>query len=275
MRIQPLNVNAAHEPLPMTGLDERFGGVACLLGPEALARLGRAHVCVVGLGGVGSWAVEALARSGVGRMTLVDFDVVSVGNINRQIHALEPTLGQPKAQVLADRVRLIHPHIEIEIVPARFSEETAARILETPYDCLLDAIDGAANKSRLIAGCCARHIPIVTSGGAGGRRDPTRVRIDDLAFSSHDRLLAQVRAILRQDYAFPRGHAPFGLPCVHSTEPPRSAHTPEPASAPQPGAGAPPGDCDPAHPMFGTAVFVTGTFGFALASLAVKRIVGH
>ncbi|HOY56542.1 MAG TPA: tRNA threonylcarbamoyladenosine dehydratase [Verrucomicrobiota bacterium] len=259
----------------MTGLDERFGGVACLLGPEALARLGRAHVCVVGLGGVGSWAVEALARSGVGRMTLVDFDVVSVGNINRQIHALEPTLGQPKAQVLADRVRLIHPHLQIEIVPARFSEETAARILETPYDCLLDAIDGAANKSRLIAGCCARHIPIVTSGGAGGRRDPTRVRIDDLAFSSHDRLLAQVRAILRQDYAFPRGHAPFGLPCVHSTEPPRSAHTPEPASAPQPGAGAPPGDCDPAHPMFGTAVFVTGTFGFALASLAVKRIVGH
>ncbi|NMD22078.1 MAG: tRNA threonylcarbamoyladenosine dehydratase [Verrucomicrobia bacterium] len=244
-------------PLPVTGLDERFDGIARLLGRDALARLGRAHVCVVGLGGVGSWAVEALARSGVGRMTLVDFDVVSVGNINRQIHALEPTLDQPKAQVLADRVRLIHPRLRLEMIPARFGEETAARILETPYDCLLDAIDGAANKSRLIAGCRARHIPIVTSGGAGGRRDPTRVRIDDLAFSSHDRLLAQVRAILRQDYAFPRGHAPFGVPCVHSTERPVPAQTP-----------------DPARPIFGTAVFVTGTFGFALASLAVKRILG-
>ncbi len=259
----------------MTGFDQRFDGVARLLGREALARLGRAHVCVVGLGGVGSWAAEALARSGVGRMTLVDFDVVSVSNINRQIHALEQTVGQPKAQVLADRVRLIHPHLDIEIVPARFSEETAARILETPYDCLLDAIDGAANKSRLIAGCCQKKIPVVTSGGAGGRRDPTRVRIDDLAFSSHDRLLAQVRAILRQDYAFHRGHAPFGVPCVHSTERPVPAQTPDPAFAPQAGAGSASGDCDPAHPIFGTAVFVTGTFGFALASLAVKRIVGY
>jgi len=256
----------------MTDQEQRFDGLAQLLGGDASARLRRAHACVVGLGGVGSWAAEALARSGVGRITLVDPDVVCVTNTNRQAHALDPTVGQLKVEAMAARVRMINPDLRVDPIPARFEAETAARILATSYDCLVDAIDDAANKCRLIAGCRQRQIPIVISGGAGGRVDPTRVRVDDLAFTSHDRLLAQVRASLRADYGFPRGQTAFGVPCVHSTEPPGLA--PESSldgsaqNRAQPLPGAPRGG----YSNLGTAVFVTGVFGFTLAALAVRRI---
>lgn len=252
--------------------DQRFARLVRLIGADALARLGRAHLCVVGIGGVGSWAAEALARSGIGRLTLVDFDAVCATNINRQLHALDSTLGQPKAEVMAGRLRLINPEAHIEALPVRFTAETATEILSTPYACVLDAIDNTTNKCRLIAGCRERRIPIVTSGGAGGRTDPTRVRVDDLAFTSHDRLLAQVRALLRQDYGFPRGRDPFGVPCVHSTEAPVPPQVSESTDRSTQDTDVTPDALFDSGPGLGTAAFVTGTFGFVLASVATNRV---
>jgi len=256
----------------MTDADQRFSRIARLLGRQVLARLGRAHVCIVGTGGVGSWAAEALARSGLGRLTLVDFDAVSVSNINRQVQALDTTLGQPKVEALAARIRLINPEARVDALPLRFNDETTCEVLSPPYACVVDAIDNTSNKCRLIAGCRERRLSIVTSGGAGGRLDPTQVRTDDLAFTSHDRLLAQVRAQLRRDYGFPRRPEAFGVPCVYSTETPlhAPAATPDRAREEQPGSTAT--GLDHGDHGLGTAPFVTGTFGFTLASLAVKCI---
>jgi tRNA A37 threonylcarbamoyladenosine dehydratase len=218
--------------------------------------------------------VEALARSGVGRLTLVDFDAVCITNINRQVHALDTTLGQAKVEVMAARIRLINPDAQVHLLPLRFSAETATEILSTAYTCVVDAIDNASNKCRLIAGCRERRIPMITSGGTGGRTDPTRVRVDDLAFTSHDRLLAQVRALLRQEYGFPRGQGAFGVPCVHSTELPTPEQADRPGERRAQVVDSAPGTRFNHDPGLGTASFVTGTFGFVLASLAVRQAHG-
>lgn len=259
----------------MTEESPRFGGMARLFGPAALATLQRAHVCVVGIGGVGSWTVEALARSGIGQFTLVDLDDICVTNINRQLHALNDTVGQPKVDVMAARIRQINPDAIVHPVPRFFEAATATELLAPPYDCVIDAIDHAANKCRLIASCRAAGRPLVSSGGAGGRSDPTRLRTADLALTSHDRLLAQVRAALRQEHGFPRDGREFGVPCVFSTETPMLPQSDgEVAPACAPGVTRPRGGlgCDAG---WGTASFVTGTFGFVLARLAVHEILAR
>lgn len=259
----------------MIEANPRFGGIARLFGAGALASLQQAHVCVVGIGGVGSWTVEALARSGVGRLTLVDLDDVCVTNINRQLHALDGTVGQPKAEVMAARVRQINPDAIVQPVLRFLDATTAAELLAPDYDCVVDAIDNAPNKCRLIAGARAAGRRVVSSGGAGGRSDPTRIRTADLAATSHDRLLAQVRTTLRQEHGFPRDGTPFHVPCVFSTEAPMVPHGGgEVAAACAPGATRPRGGlgCDAG---WGTASYVTGTFGFMLASLAVQEILAN
>jgi tRNA threonylcarbamoyladenosine dehydratase len=251
------------------GYTARFGGVGRLFGQPAHKRLGRAHVCVVGVGGVGSWAVEALARSGIGALTLVDLDEVCISNVNRQLHALVGRYGQPKVEVMQERILAINPECVVHPLRAFFTAANAAQILETPFDYLVDAIDSPSAKCRLIAACRDRSIPIVTVGGAGGRRDPTAVRTADLAFSSHDALLQEVRRGLRREHGFPRGQRPFGVGCVFSTEAPVFPTGDGSVCRERPPEADLRLDC---RSGFGTAAFVTGTFGFAAAGLVVRQL---
>jgi tRNA A37 threonylcarbamoyladenosine dehydratase len=238
----------------------RFGGLARLYGTDGWQRLLRARVCVVGLGGVGSWAAEALARSAIGHLALVDLDDVCVSNVNRQLQALDGAFGRPKVDVMGERIKAIHPACQVRAIAAFFTETTAEEILETRFDFVLDAIDQAANKSLLIARCRQKEIPIISVGGAGGRRNPAAIEVADLARTSHDALLRKVRQILREDHGFARDpKTPFGVPCVFSTEP---------AAAPSEGCAGRV-TCDNGY---GTAGFVTGTFGLMAASWVVSKI---
>lgn len=253
----------------MNDSESRFGGIARLFGREGFARLQRASVCVVGIGGVGSWAAEALARSGVGAITLVDLDEVCVTNVNRQIHALDSTVGRSKAEVMAERVGGIAPECRVRTELQFFTDASAAEILREPFNAVIDAIDTVANKCRLIAECRARGIPVVVCGGAGGRQDPSQLRVADLARSTHDRLLQKVREQLRRGHGFPRGDELFGVECIYSPEAPVFPQTDGSVCA-QPEAGVELRlNCDLGY---GTASFVTGAFGFLAASLAVRRI---
>jgi tRNA A37 threonylcarbamoyladenosine dehydratase len=249
----------------------RFGGVARLYGQAGLERLRAAHICVVGVGGVGSWAVEALARSGVGAVTLIDLDDVCVTNVNRQLPALDGQIGRPKIDVLAERVRLIQPECRVEPVADFFSAANAADLLAPRYDFVVDAIDRMTSKCVLIAGCRERQLPILTVGGAGGKRDGTAVRVTDLARSEQDELLRQVRRKLRRDFGFPRDvFQEFGVPCVYSPEKPVFPWSNGTcATEPEPGGESLTLDCASG---FGTAAFVTGAFGFAAAGEVVRRI---
>lgn len=252
----------------MTNYEARFGGIQRLFGTAGQERLRRAHVCVIGIGGVGSWAVEALARTGVGQLTLVDLDDVCISNVNRQLHAVTGEFGKPKVEVIATRVALINPDARVHAEQKFFAPATAAEILAAKFDVVLDAIDDTAMKALLIARCCEQKIPIVTTGGAGGRRDPTALQLADLAHTTHDGLLANVRKVLRSEYHFPRDpKAKFGVPCVFSPEPqvfPASDGSVCPT--PEPGAKLRL-DCKSGY---GTATFVTGAFGFAAAAAAVN-----
>lgn len=249
----------------MDAFRERFGGVARVLGEPALDRLRAAHVAVIGLGGVGSWAVEALARSGVGELTLVDLDDVCVTNLNRQLPALTSTLGQPKVAVLAARVRDIHPEIRVHPRAEFFTADTAAALLAPQFDVVLDAIDSPSLKALLIARCRERGVRVVTSGGAGGRRDPTQIRVADLARTARDPLLAEVRRRLRSEHGFPRGGEAFGVDAVFSTELLRVPAAEGCATAAEGPA------CER---RFGALCFVTGAFGFAAAAQVVARLSG-
>lgn len=249
---------------------QRFGGLARLYGAEALPRLHAAHVAVVGVGGVGSWVVEALARSGIGAMTLIDLDDVCVTNTNRQSHALADTVGRPKVAVLADRVLAINPGCRVTAVMDFLTEKNAETLLGGGFTWVVDAIDGLTNKTQLIATCVARGQPLLTVGGAGGRRDATRLRCADLGEAQGDELLRLVRKKLRRDHGFAHGEGNrYGVPCIYSNEKPvypwadgTCATEPEPGSSLKL-------DCSSG---FGTGAFVTGAFGFAAAGEVVRRI---
>ncbi|MFO1451630.1 MAG: tRNA threonylcarbamoyladenosine dehydratase [Opitutaceae bacterium] len=252
---------------------DRFGGVGRLLGVAAGERLRRAHIAVVGLGGVGSWTVEALARTGVGALTLIDLDDVCVTNINRQLPALVDTVGRPKVAVLEDRIRRINPECRVEAVGEFFSEASAGRLLSPAFDCVVDAIDVLGNKARLIAAARERGYPVVTVGGAGGRRDATRIRAGDLGDAFGDELLRLVRKRLRRDHGYApgpdTGKSHFGVRCVWSSE---QQVYPRPDGTcslePVPGAGGRM-DCSAG---FGAGVWVTGAFGFVAAQEAIQLV---
>jgi tRNA A37 threonylcarbamoyladenosine dehydratase len=245
----------------MSDVDPRFGGIERLYSADGLERLRGAKVCVVGVGGVGSWAAEALARSAVGQITLVDLDDVCESNINRQLHSLEETIGQPKATIMAERIKAINPACDVRAVPEFFNESSAERILESRYDWVIDAIDQTANKCLLIARCCQNNIPTIASGGAGGRKDPLKIQIVDLSQTRGDALLQQVRKRLRDEHGFPRDpKALFNVPCVFSSEPP---------VYPSNCKGGARINCDSGY---GAASFVTGAFGLAAAGFVVSNI---
>lgn len=197
----------------------RFGGIARTYGELALERFQTAHVCVIGVGGVGSWAVEALARSAIGKLTLIDLDNVAESNINRQLPALSSTLGVPKIEVLKTRILDINPRCQVQLIEDFVELDTVAQLLTKDMDYVIDCIDNFRVKAALIAYCKHQKIRVITLGGAGGQRDPSQIRLGDLARSQHDPLLARVRKQLRQDYNFSRNpKRRFEIPCVWSEE---------------------------------------------------------
>ena len=253
---------------------DRFSGVARLYGRTALERFLTSHVMVVGIGGVGSWAAESLARAGIGKLTLVDPDDLCLTNTNRQIHALDGTYGQPKARVLAERLRTIHPEIEVVTEEAFFSAKNADDLLNRPTDAVIDAIDSLRAKCALLAGCRQRGLPCVSSGAAGGRRDPTRIRCADLAHSAKDELLAAVRRHLRREYGFPaapeRGLVPaFGIEAVFSDEPPIYPTCDGGVSDNRPDDAAGGLRCDAGY---GSITHVTATFGLIAAGRVLEAL---
>lgn len=253
---------------PQLDHERRFGGIERLYGRGSLARLGGAHVAVIGVGGVGSWAVEGLARSGVGAITLIDLDDVCVTNTNRQLPATSDAVGRPKVEVLAERVAIISPRTRVHAVPDFFTASTASALFDPSWTWVIDAIDDVRSKCLLLAMCIERDVPVVASGGAGGRTDPTRVRVADLSATGADPLLKRVRKLLRRDHGFTLP-GPWGIPTVCTDERPT-----------YPGADGQVCDVpDPAVSLrldcasgFGTASFVTASFGFAAAGLVVGRI---
>jgi tRNA A37 threonylcarbamoyladenosine dehydratase len=254
----------------MNDYESRFSGLGRLYGVAGQEHLRRAHVCVVGIGGVGSWAVEALARSGVGALTLVDLDDVCISNVNRQVPALTGLFGQPKVESMRERVLAIHPDCQVHGRREFFSPGTADALLQTRFDYLFDAIDSVTAKSLLISACRDRGIPIVTTGGAGGRRDPSQVRVEDLARTTHDRLLQEVRQRLRKLHGFPRDPGRrFKIDCVYSPEPVVYPAVDGGVCATREAGTDLRLDC---RSGYGTASFVTGTFGFVAAAHIVRKI---
>jgi len=257
-------------------MNARFAGIDRLYGKGAAARLADAHVCVVGIGGVGSWAVEALARSGVGELTLIDGDDVCVSNTNRQLHALEGEYGRAKIAVMAARARAINPAIRVHEVADFLSPknlfELLARDGERPFDAVLDACDALKTKVAMIAFCKRRKIPIVVSGSAGGRLDPTLVTARDLSKTEHDAMLAIVRQKLRDDYGWTRNPKRyFGVQAVFSRE---NVNYPQKDGSvcKTRGVSAETGlklDCSGG---LGAATHVTGTFAFVSVSRVLARL---
>lgn len=246
---------------------ERFAGVARLIGSKGAQQLSQTSFIIIGLGGVGSWAAEALARSGVGQLTLVDGDTVCASNTNRQLHALEGQAGKFKADVMAERVRAIHPAIRAQAVNRFISKEEAASFLSSHEGIVLDAIDSLSAKCALLAACRSARRPVLTTGGCAGRLDGTRIRVGDLAASKDDPLLRLVRKKLRQELGFPR-KGPMGIACAWSDEPLVMAAD----CADIPGAVLPEGEG--LHPNcewgYGTMAHVAGAFGLALAGEAIR-----
>jgi tRNA A37 threonylcarbamoyladenosine dehydratase len=246
----------------------RFGGVARLYGAAAYARFERAHVTVVGIGGVGSWAAEALARSGVGALTLIDLDHIAESNTNRQVHALGDEYGKAKVQAMRARLAAINPACRVHGIEEFVTPDNVAALI-APCDAVLDCIDQVSAKAALIAFCVRENIAVATSGAGGGRVDPTRIRCGDLAVASGDPLLAKVRYRLRRRYGFPRESGGrvrrFGVAAVYSDEPVRLPQACDGDARTDPAAGL-------ACAGYGSSVVVTASLGFALAAHALNAL---
>ncbi|RFB69486.1 MULTISPECIES: tRNA cyclic N6-threonylcarbamoyladenosine(37) synthase TcdA [unclassified Herbaspirillum] len=266
--------------------DRRFGGIARLYGAQGLARFRAAHVCVVGVGGVGSWIVEALARSAIGKITMIDLDNLAESNVNRQIHALTDTLGKAKVTALHERIMQINPYCQVtEIEDFLTPDNVAEMIGEGRFDYVVDAIDNVRAKVALIAYCREHKVPLLTSGGAGGQIDPTKIEIRDLCRTEQEPLLAKVRKRLRAWHKFPRGTKnKFGIDAVFSTEPLRfpegevcEVDTDDAAD------GLDTVDADGRRQEagvtglncagFGSAMVVTASFGLVAAGFVLRKIV--
>ncbi|CBW28367.1 tRNA cyclic N6-threonylcarbamoyladenosine(37) synthase TcdA [Haemophilus influenzae biotype aegyptius] len=244
--------------------EQRFGGIGRLYTPDGLARLRQAHICVIGIGGVGSWVVEALARSGIGELTLIDMDDICVTNINRQLPAMSGTIGKLKTEVMSERVKLINPECTVNIIDDFISPENQSDYLNRGYDYVIDAIDNVKTKASLIAYCKRNKINVITIGGAGGQTDPTQIQIADLSKTIQDPLLAKVRSVLRKDYNFSQNpKRKFSIDAIFSTQPLIFPQMTE--------------DCSISATMncangFGAATMITATFGFFAVSRVIDKL---
>jgi tRNA A37 threonylcarbamoyladenosine dehydratase len=246
----------------------RFGGIARLYGERALERFRGAHVCVIGVGGVGSWIVEALARSAIGRLTLIDLDNVAESNINRQIQALSSTIGMPKIEALKQRIALINPYCDVELVEDFIDPDNIPQMVGSgKFDYVVDAIDSVKAKAALVAHCRDHAIPLIVIGGAGGQTDPTKIEVRDLARTEQEPLLKKVRKILRAQYGFARGEKnKYHIDAVFSMEPLRY---PEAGDACEIDASSITGlNCA----GFGSSMVVTATFGMVAAGHMLRKL---
>ena len=251
----------------------RFGGIDRLYGQGALKRLSGMHVAVVGIGGVGSWAVEALARSGVGKLTLIDADDICVSNANRQLPALDGQFGRHKVDAMAERCRAINPDIDIHAVTSFLTPSNMADLLGSGFDLVLDACDSFRAKVEMIAFCRRRKQPIITVGAAGGRTDVTQVRVRDISRTEHDAMLSLIRKKLRGEFNFPKNHARyFGVPAVYSLENVRYPQADGTVCGVRPNMGPDEAlklDCGAG---LGAATHITGTFAFAAVGKALEML---
>lgn len=245
----------------------RFGGIGRLYGRDQLIKLSKARILIVGVGGVGSWLAESLGRTGVGALTLVDLDDLCVTNINRQVHALNSTVGQFKVEVMEKRLKDINPEIQLTLKTSFFTEKNLEEIFSEKFDYVVDACDDFNPKSLMIEYCYHNKIPLITIGAAGGKSDPTLVRVSDLTETQNDKMLARVKKKLRTEKNFP-AEGKFGIWCVFSHE-----------RAKYPGADGCPTYKAPGHAKymncdegFGSASFVTGTFAFVATSHIIDQL---
>jgi tRNA A37 threonylcarbamoyladenosine dehydratase len=258
-------VNAA---LPSDIFERRFGGLRRLYGMTGAQRIFDAHVVVVGVGGVGSWAVEALARSGVRRLTLIDLDHVSESNINRQIHALEPTLGQAKSEAMRERIALFHPNCMVDVIDEFVTPDNWPDLLDalpamTAHpSALIDACDQVRAKTTLAHWATSNTVPFVTVGAAGGKRQAQAVEVADLADTTHDPLLAQLRYRLRKHHKGAR-QGRMGVACVFSREA---------VAPPDPSCNLDGSDGSLNCHGYGSAVTVTATFGLCAAGWVMNAL---
>ena len=265
---QLLEQGAAATPTEDVDFTRRFGGIGRLYGEPALERFRAAHVCVIGVGGVGSWVVEALARSAIGHLTLIDLDNVAESNINRQIQALSSTIGMPKIEALRQRIAEINPFCKVTLVEDFIDLENIETLVANQgFDYVVDAIDSVKPKAALIAWCSANKMPLVVVGGAGGQIDPPKVEIRDLARTEQEPLLKKVRKLLRAQYGFSRGEKQkYHIDAVFSMEPLRYPETGDACEIDDNGitglncAG------------FGSCMVVTATFGMVTAGQVLRRL---
>mgnify|MGYP000273889529 CR=1 FL=1 len=250
---------------------ERFGGTGRLYGQQGVDQLRQAKVAVVGIGGVGSWVAEALARTGIGSISLVDLDDVCVSNINRQIHALDGQVGRLKVSAMAERIKAINPTCEVSEVADFVTPDNVDKLITGDFHYVVDAIDSVKPKAALINHCVRNKIAIITTGGAGGQTDPLQITRGDLSKTTQDPLAKKVRQLLRKHYGFSKNpKRKFGVECIFSTEP---------LVYPQPDGSV----CGTKSVMengtrldcaggFGAAAMVTASFGFAAAARVVEKL---
>lgn len=255
---------------------ERFAGVERLYGKGALVRLAACRVAVIGVGGVGSWLAEALARSGIGHLSLFDADDICVSNSNRQSHAMDGFFGRHKVDAMRERCLAINPAMRVEAVASFVTSANMAELLDRPFDLVIDACDSFRVKVELIVWCRRRKQKLIVVGAAGGRTDPTQIRIRDLAKTEHDALLALIRRKLRTEFSFPKNkNRYFSVPAVYSLE---NVQYPQPDGSVcgvRPATDTGGGfklDCGNG---LGAATHVTGAFAFAAAAKAMELLLGR
>lgn len=254
----------------MSDYQLRFGGISRLYGNNGANALQQAHFCVIGIGGVGSWAAEAFARNGVGQLTLIDLDDLCVTNINRQIHALTETVGLSKVDVMADRIKQINPECQVNVIEDFVTLENVQSLLPSSIDYVIDAIDSVQVKCAIIAHCKRNKLPMITIGGAGGQIDPSKIAIADLSQTFQDPLLAKVRNQLRREYNFSRNvKRKFSIDAIFSSEqlryPDNDGNV---CHAKQATDGAMRLDCSGG---FGAATHVTACFAFFAVGKAIDK----
>ncbi len=250
----------------------RFGGIARLYGTQALIKLQQAHILIIGIGGVGSWTAEALARSGIGNITLLDLDDICVTNTNRQIHATRKTIGKPKTRVMKERLVDINPEINVHVIEDFIDADNFDNYINDDYSLVIDAIDAVMVKTKLIHFCKRKKLPIITIGSAGGKKDPQLITQKDLNKTKNDPMLSKVRNNLRRLYGFSRDKKQsFSVAAVYSTEqmvyPDNKGET---CYSKQYMEGSVKLDCTQG---FGAATMITATFGFIAASTAIKKLI--
>lgn len=248
----------------MSNYSYRFSGIERLYGAGSLDKLQAAHICIVGIGGVGTWVAESIARSGVGEISLIDMDEICSSNTNRQLHALTTTVGKSKVQEMKNRIELINPDCKVHAIEDFLTQDSLECLITPQFTWVIDAIDSLSNKCLLINYCKTNNINIITLGAAGGKKDLSKLKLDDLSKTRNDKLLQKVKKQLRQKYNFPRADKKFLVPCIYSEE---MASLPELS-------------CDIENSSlkldcssgFGTATHITGSFGFFASAFVIQKI---